>query len=595
MPFARAGGQATCAPPPDFPASIPIYQQTFENWAREIHVDDLWTCAPRGSDEVLTAVNWAAENGYRVRPRGMMHGWSPLTVTPESDCEQRTILVDTTQHLTGIEVVSGPPSAVRAGAGATMEALLGRLEDSGLGLTAAPAPGDITVAGALAIDAHGTAIPAAGEAPTSGHTYGSLSNLITALTAVVWSPSAGEYVLRRFERGDPATKALLVHLGRAFVTEVELRVGANSNLRCQSFTDITAAELFAPPGSSGRTFASFVEGAGRVEAIWFAFTSSPWLKVWSVSPTKPPSSRAVTSPYNYPFSDNIPIEVNNLATEIIRGNAAAAPAFNQLQYEVSRLGLIATASSDIWGPSKNLLLYVKPTTIRETANGYAVICRRSDIQRVLNDFYEFHSSLLAEHAARGSYPQNMPVEIRVTGVDDPGDLQVAGAQSPVLSALRPQAQHPERDVAVWLDVLTFPGTPDSQAFYREIERWIFANYSPYAQVRPEWSKGWAYSGQAAWSDPEVIGELLPAAYRDGYTGTDDWDWAVAELDRHDPHGVFGNEFLDRLTRSNAPPAVPPTATGNGTDGEQRIEVETVAKPRTQHRRKRRRRRKRHRK
>ena len=57
---------------------------------------------------------------------------------------------------------------------------------------------------------------------------------------------------------------------------------------CQSWVDISAADLFAPPASAGSSsFASYVDGAGRVEAIWFPFTDTPWLKVWSLSPPKP--------------------------------------------------------------------------------------------------------------------------------------------------------------------------------------------------------------------------------------------------------------------------------------------------------------------
>ena len=44
-----------------------------------------------------------------------------------------------------------------------MEALLTALEARALGLTATPAPGDLTLGGVLAIDGHGTAIPATGE------------------------------------------------------------------------------------------------------------------------------------------------------------------------------------------------------------------------------------------------------------------------------------------------------------------------------------------------------------------------------------------------------------------------------------------------
>jgi hypothetical protein len=66
----------------------------------------------------------------------------------------------------------------------------------------------------------------------------------------------------------------------------------------------------------GRTFADFLDRYGRAEAIWFAFTDKPWLKVWSIEPTRPLSSRAVTEPYNYPFSDNIPEPLARLVGRI---------------------------------------------------------------------------------------------------------------------------------------------------------------------------------------------------------------------------------------------------------------------------------------
>src|SRR5690242_6680964 len=81
-----ASAQATCSAPPNFPASISIYQQAYHNWSGEIQISALWTCAPRNPSEVLTVVNWAHTNGYKVRPRGMMHNWSPLTVSPDSSC-----------------------------------------------------------------------------------------------------------------------------------------------------------------------------------------------------------------------------------------------------------------------------------------------------------------------------------------------------------------------------------------------------------------------------------------------------------------------------------------------------------------------------
>jgi Cholesterol oxidase, substrate-binding len=90
---------------------------------------------------------------------------------------------------------------------------------------------------------------------------------VLELTAVVWDASAAEYVLRTFRRDEPDTAALLVSLGRTFITDVTLRASEGQNLRCQSFVDVPTSELFATPGSAGRTFESYVAQAGRVEAI----------------------------------------------------------------------------------------------------------------------------------------------------------------------------------------------------------------------------------------------------------------------------------------------------------------------------------------
>src|SRR5688500_16953941 len=188
---APAAAQTGCAPPPRFPAAIELYQQGYQNWAKAIVIDDLWTCAPRSPADVVRLANWAQRQGWRLRPRGAMHNWSPLCVTAGTSCESRVVLVDTTEHLTAIEVLPGEPAAVRAGAGVSMLALTEALERHGLGFATIPATGDPTVAGGLAIGMHGAALPARGERRVRGHTYGSLSNLIVSLTAVVWSARRG--------------------------------------------------------------------------------------------------------------------------------------------------------------------------------------------------------------------------------------------------------------------------------------------------------------------------------------------------------------------------------------------------------------------
>nr|WSY49324.1 FAD-binding protein [Streptomyces sp. NBC_00886] len=526
---------------PDFPAEVDLYRSAYRNWVGEITADGLWACAPTDADQVVSVVNWAWQHGWRVRARGSSHGWSPLTIPSGTASDAPVLLVDTAPHLTDLTLDSG--SAVRAGTGVTLEALLTCLEGHGLGLTASPAPGDLTLGGALAIDAHGTAVPAQGEERTAGHTFGSLSNLVLSLTAVVWDADTGAYALRTCTRDEADCAALLTHLGRSLVTEVVLRVGANANLRCLSLTDIPATELFAAPGSDGRTFASFLDESGRAEAIWFAFTEFPWLKVWSVTPTRPLTSRHVSSPYNYPFSDNVPKVVADLVGRILSDGAwYLAPVLGNAQLDVAALGLTTTLSADIWGPSKNTLLYIKPTTLRETANGYAVLTARAQVQRVVHEFTDFYQQRLTAYAALGRFPVNGTVEIRVTGLDHPADTELDGARTPLLSALRPGTEHPEWDTAVWLDVLTLPGTPYAEEFLRELEQFLYRSYDGTdALTRVEWSKGWAYTEQAAWSDEEVLGTAIPGSF-----GESVWGQAAGTFDRLDPHGVFGNAFLDRL-------------------------------------------------
>lgn len=529
--------------PPGFPAGVELYRQAYRNWAGEIVVQDVWTCAPASPADVVAVVNWARSVSYRVRAVGYRHGWAPLTIRTG---DPAVILVDTTRYLTAVTVLPGSPAAVRAQAGAAMEHLLGRLEVAGYGLTATPAPGDISVGGALAIDGHGTAVPAVGEVRPTGATYGSLSNLVVSLTAVVWDPSTSSYALRTFDRAEPDCAALLTHLGRTFVTEVTLRVRANANLQCVSRVDIDVSELFAAPGSSGRTFARFVDSAGRIETILFAFTTKPWIKTWHVRPTRPLLSRPVSGPYNYTFSDNVPQSVADLTAQIVSGQDYLAPQFGSLQYDVTAAGLITTLSADIWGPSKNVLLYIKPTTIRMHANGYAVLTSRANIQRAVHEFYTFYANRLASYANAGKYPVNGVMEIRATGLDDPSHVGVPGATTPALSAVRPHPDHPEWDVAIWFDVLSLPGTPHLAEFYREIEQFMFTNFAGYGATRVEWSKGWAYTATAPWSEQAVIGAQIPASLSAG--GAPSWADAVSILDRLDPHYVFTNPFLTGLLR-----------------------------------------------
>jgi FAD/FMN-containing dehydrogenase len=542
-----ASAARTLPTPPNLPSGISVYQQAYQNWSREITLDAVWTCAPQSPTDVVTMANWARANAYRVRPCGARHGWTPLTVV-NGESVDRVILLDTTQRLNTISVNAGrSPATFTAGAGARMEDILQTLQDVGLGLVSVPAPGVLTIAGALAVNGHGAAVPANGEKQIPGTTYGSLSNLVTSLDAVVFDEATDSYVRKTFDRSDPAITPMLTHLGRCFLVAVTMQAGTNYRLRCQSTTDIPYTELFAPAGTNRRTFASYLDAAGRAEAIWFPFTDTPWLKTWTPAPEKPYLSRRVTRPYNYPFSDSISKTTSDFIARMLLGDVSGTPAFGAFQLAVVKAGLLATGSWDVWGWSKDLLLYVRPTTQPMTAGGGVVLTSRANVQTVIHQFTRWYADRLATYRSRGEFPANGPVEIRCCGLDQPTDVTVPSAGPPTLSAIRPRPDRPEWDTAVWMNPLSLPGTPGLFAFHREVERWMTATYTgSHATFRPEWAKGWAFTTDAAYADDSVITESLPEMYRAGVPTTDNWDSAREVLNTLDPARIFTNSLIDRL-------------------------------------------------
>ena len=537
-------------PAPVLPSGLTPWLEAFVNWSGETRTSPLWTVAPTTAEHVVELARWASSNDWKLRARGYRHNWSSLSVETGSTQETRVLMVDTVKHLNSISV-DATNNTVTAQGGASLEAVLNAANNRGLGIMHHPAPGDITIGGALAIAGHGTAIPAARETRPAGATYGSLSNLVVSLEAVVWDESAGDYAVRRFERTDPDIGPLLTNLGRTIVTSVQLRVAKLSNMRCRSYITVPAWELFARPGSWGRTVDSYLRSCGRMEVILFPFTSFPWLKTWQFSRTKPLLSRWTFSPYNYAFSDNIPQSISDLFKKIQTGTPATATQLGPAQQSVTATSLTTSFVSDLWGAPKNVQLYVRPNTLKVTANGYAIHCRRADVQRVLHEFYTYYKDSVNSYAKRWRFPVNGPLEIRVTGVDNPADVGIPGAVAPTLSPSRPFADRPDWDTVVWLDILTFPGTPYSLQYFQECEQWILNNYASYAGVRMEWSKGWGYSGEGAWQNQEILRGQIPRSYNQGQPADQGWDGAVSTLERLDPARIYSAPLHDRLMPPSA--------------------------------------------
>ncbi|NHN90760.1 cholesterol oxidase substrate-binding domain-containing protein [Acetobacter sicerae] len=526
-----------------FPRNVHVQFGSYVNWSQEINIPLIKEFKPTSVDQLVSVINWAAKNGYRVRPRGSRHNWSPINVNPNDSVTGNVLVADMTA-LTAFSVnTSGATASITAQPGIMMDDFLTKAEQYGLGLVHCPAPGDLSLGGALAINGHGTAIPAKGERLPAGGTYGSLSNLILALKAIVWDDSSQAYVVKTFTRDQPEIAPFLTHIGRAFIVEVTLQMTQNFRMRCQSLVNVSADELFAAPGSSGRTIAALLDQCGRVETIQFPFTSNPWLKIWTVAPTKPPTSRQVTGPFNYPFSDLLPLDLTNIIGAVDRGSYALTPLLGATAYGVVTAGLALTNSADIWGWAHDTQHYIRPTTLRVTANGYAVHMSRSNIQRAVHEFYVQYQALVKKYQNMGLFPMNSAVEIRITGLDHASDVSVANAVTPTFSALSPRVDHPEWDVAVWFDILTIPGTPAEARYYTELESWMFSNFQSYGCVRAEWSKGWAYTNKGAWTNQDVINTKIPESFNNT---NGSWNDAVAILDKYDPKKVFTANLLNSL-------------------------------------------------
>ncbi|MGB3623046.1 FAD-binding protein [Ketobacter sp. MCCC 1A13808] len=556
--FVAGSGSNTIPEPPDFPPGIELYQQGFINWARETKVSGVWSCSPVTADDVVTLANWAKANNYRLRPFGSGHGFAP-TLIPRGDSGENILLVHTHDFMNQITVnATEEIKSVTVGAGAYIEDICAELELYDLGLYHTTAPGGISIAGALAMNTHGAATPMTGETLQPGHSWGTLSNLPLAITAVVWDDAQGQYALRTFQRDEPGIGPLLTCLARAFITEVKLQVGPNLKIRCQSHTGHDIAELLATPETqTENSFANMSANYGTTDIIWYPLSSKQtcWVKTWTVTPEKPDSAREVFEPYT--LSDGVTMAP--LAADVLSSALRTYPKLAVAQYNTQSVkgvdSLMAnedpeTKLNDLWGSAYTQTLYVQPLTPRVTVAAWGVIVSRDNVQRALSDFYQFFTQLVADFKSRGLYPYTGPVELRAHGLDNPADILMPNAVEPIFSGARPHPDHPEKDTVIWYAINNNVDQPDAAEFNTKLEQWFISHYSTYGIVRPEWTKCYAYSEDGpfggGWSNDEVLLETFPDTWRTGYPAESNWDAGVAMLNSYDPHRVFTNTHLDKL-------------------------------------------------
>jgi Cholesterol oxidase, substrate-binding len=392
------------------------------------------------------------------------------------------------------------------------------------------APGVITVGGALGVGAHGTGVPLGSEPELDG----TLSNLVTSFTAVV-ARDPGQYSLQTFDRTGPDAAHFLVNLGRAFITSATMVVVPNYYLQVTNLYPETDV-LFQPPSSNPhpQSFSQLVQTYGRIEVIWFPFTDVAWVKVWARRDTA--IQPQVPGPYNYPWTNNL----EQWESDAIAFGLRLAPSMTPYFLQGGNLAALinAPAGAQLNGISRDLLLYIKPTAARYSMIGYTLQVALGDLQAAAHDFFTKLKGDIDDDAAHCRYPVNGPVEIRVTTTDKVSALGVSGAAPATLSVCNPVDQSP--DVVLWVDSLTFPGTAGSGDFYQAFEQWMLTEWGQgYRKaVRPEWSKGWAYSAAGPWTNQQTIAGLASL-----YPGFAD---AAATFRRYDASNIFTGPFLAQL-------------------------------------------------
>jgi len=634
------------APAPEsFPKSIEAYYQFYINWAKNpaFKCDKILVAYPASADDILTIVNWASKEGFRVRPTGQRHNWSPLTIGPHTGPDPKIVILDNRRYLHKTLKVDKSKKQVKAQPGMMLGDFLSSLEANDLGVPHTPAPYDITMGGVLAINGHGTAILSAEEKKKGvADNFGTLSNRIIAMTLCVYNEEKQEYVLREFTNADAEFPALQTAVGRNMMVDFTMQCVDNFYLRCRSTMEISDDDLFPEPprGDDGKyklptgpigerfprkSYAHYVDKFGRSEIIWFPFTKRPWLKVWNEVPKSGPGlpySRYMDESCPFTFADNVPKAATYMIksalgikeeaadyqlftkersdlTETVRksccgcctgcckdcccplkrpdsfpsvddedlygddnaslrpllaaglenllgfgkegwGNPELIENFGKTLATVSEFGLQSEDVWDIWGPSKNSLIYCRTSTARVTANGYVVMLPRAELQIAVYLFINLFRTLETKYKAEKKYPANMPLEIRVTGLDHPE--AVGNKFSPWLSGCTTDGVADRilknEPILLWLDNLSFPGTPSASEFYSEMEQKIVEMYTEYGMlVRPEWSKGWAYS---------VDGGAYTAKWFNDHTrkSLPHWNDAITVFDKLDPKRLFCNSYWD---------------------------------------------------
>jgi hypothetical protein len=540
-PSAPAGSQSTI---------------TFEDWSEYTKVAGVEWVAAGSAQDVVDQCNNAVKDGRKIRALGHCHNWSPLVLQSGTNPQGFRLIDTSLLNSMSAAVVDGQLQAT-FGTGTTLFAATKFLEQQdnhglseapGYSFLNMPTVGALTLGGILAVGGHGTSVPFGAQQEPA--LMGCLSNMIVSFKAVTTdpdNPNSHEYAIREFSRADPDASAFLVHLGRAFITEVTLAAVPNYYTKLTSLFPNMAEVMVAPAPPAplpADALASLLNAHGRVEVIWFPYQDKAWVQCNTRLPQKP-TQPLVPGPNNYGWMNGITQGESDILRALFADFPELIPEAMEIEVADAEVNM---GGKTLYGTARDLEIYVTDNTLRLTAFGYLLQLPRAKVQAAASAFYTGVKVLLDAYESKSQYPINGAVEIRCTTIDRQADLAIAGAKPPALAATHSVDSNASKlDTVLWVDVLTFPDAPGSAQFFVDLESWTVNVWGAgtLGRLRPEWSKGWAYTTAGPWTNTTLIKNWIPSVYNlatDGLT----FDWARQRLAKYDNANIFTNTFLDGL-------------------------------------------------
>jgi len=228
--------------------------QAWKNWAEGVRCQPEYSFYPQRLDDLIQIVNFAREQGKRIRVVASGHSWSALAATHEI-----LVFVQTLNNVT-MDLSNDAQPRVVIESGATGKEVNDVLEQHGYALPCNVVLESVRFGGLIATGSHG-----------SGWNNRTLSDLVHAIEIV---DAAGE--LRRFEAGvddDDVMNAARLNLG---MFGIIYRITLNAQ---KSWT-VRAFDRRVPIEDVLENLKQWVLVHDNLDLFWWPFCNKFWVKSW---------------------------------------------------------------------------------------------------------------------------------------------------------------------------------------------------------------------------------------------------------------------------------------------------------------------------